>query len=333
MNTAVITVLMPVYNAERYLREAIDSILSQTYSNFEFMIINDGSTDSSENIILSYNDPRIRYIKNEQNIRLIATLNKGIELCRTKYIVRMDADDISVADRVQIQFDFMEANEDVAICGSWFRFVGSEQIIRYKRTHDEIMLKMLYQCHICHPAIIIRKKFIDELEIKFDSDMPHAEDYDLFTRVGERHKLANVQQVLLQYRVHESSVSFKNKQTQDDNSLRIKKRLFNKIGIDASENEIELFRKISQYEYAKTEDLIHETREILEKLLYANEKSAFFKKDFFRKALAQFWFNTCYNLAGIGFWVKREYRSSLLSKYYSLNTVQQLKFFLKPLLK
>ena len=95
----VVTVLMPVYNGAAYLREAMDSILHQTYHDFEFLIINDGSTDESENIIHSYQDSRIRYLKNETNIRLIATLNKGLKEASGKYIVRMDADDISVSSR------------------------------------------------------------------------------------------------------------------------------------------------------------------------------------------------------------------------------------------
>jgi glycosyltransferase involved in cell wall biosynthesis len=94
--TALVSVLMPVYNGEAFLREAIDSVLQQTYTHFELIIINDGSTDSSEGIILSYNDSRIRYVKNERNMQLIATLNKGFALAQGKYIARMDADDCSV---------------------------------------------------------------------------------------------------------------------------------------------------------------------------------------------------------------------------------------------
>ena len=124
MTSATVTVLMPVYNGEMYLREAIDSILHQTFTDFEFLIINDGSTDNSETIILSYDDSRIRYEKNDSNLKLIATLNKGIELAKGKYIVRMDADDISIPDRIEKQVAFLEKNPDVGICGSWFTAFG-----------------------------------------------------------------------------------------------------------------------------------------------------------------------------------------------------------------
>ena len=109
-NLPLITVLMPVYNGEKYLQQAIESILKQTFTDFEFLIINDGSTDNSENIILSYDDSRIRYIKNEENLRLIRTLNKGIELAKGKYIARMDCDDISLPYRFEKQLKEFQNN-------------------------------------------------------------------------------------------------------------------------------------------------------------------------------------------------------------------------------
>ena len=107
-NKYLISVILPAYNAEEYIYAAIDSILQQTYTNFELIVINDASTDHTEEIILSFSDKRIRYIKNEQNLKLIKTLNKGIALANGKYIARMDADDISMPNRFQIEYEFME---------------------------------------------------------------------------------------------------------------------------------------------------------------------------------------------------------------------------------
>ena len=115
------TVLMPVYNAEKYVAEAIDSILNQTFNDFEFLIINDGSTDNSLDIIKSYDDPRITIINNETNLGLSHTLNKGIELARGEYIIRMDADDISLSIRLEKQIEFMDSNQHIGICGSWIQ--------------------------------------------------------------------------------------------------------------------------------------------------------------------------------------------------------------------
>ena len=117
MTNCLISIILPAYNAEKYLKEAIDSILAQTYTNFELIVINDGSTDKTEEIILSYQDSRIRYIKNEKNLKLIRTLNKGIGLAKGKYIARMDADDISLPHRLKEEVEFMEAHPNIGEIG------------------------------------------------------------------------------------------------------------------------------------------------------------------------------------------------------------------------
>ena len=120
----LVTVLMSVYNGEKYLERAIKSILNQTFKDFEFLIINDGSTDNSVKIIQSFNDLRLRLIHNESNIGLIKTLNKGLKLSNGKYIARMDCDDISLPKRLSIQASFMEKYPEIGVCGSWVKIIG-----------------------------------------------------------------------------------------------------------------------------------------------------------------------------------------------------------------
>jgi glycosyltransferase involved in cell wall biosynthesis len=132
MMSAKITVLMPVYNAEQFLREAIDSMLNQSFRDFEFLIMDDGSTDSSISIIQQYQDPRIRLIRNEKNLGISPTLNKGIELASSDLIARMDADDISYPDRLQKQYDYMMAHPDCALLSAWARVI----------THDKKFVRM-----------------------------------------------------------------------------------------------------------------------------------------------------------------------------------------------
>ena len=123
MRNPKITVLMPVYNGEKYLREAIGSILNQTFNDFEFLIINDSSTDSTREIILSYDDTRIRLEDNEKNIGLTHSLNKGLRLAKGKYVARMDADDISLPDRLEKQLAVIENNTDVSIVACWIDII------------------------------------------------------------------------------------------------------------------------------------------------------------------------------------------------------------------
>lgn len=329
-----ITVLMPVYNSEKYLKESIESILNQTFKDFEFLVINDGSTDNTEKIILNYTDPRIRYLKNEKNIRLISTLNKGFELAQGKYIVRMDADDISLPDRIAIQYQFMETHPDVAVCGSWFETIGdTNKIVKYVGGHQQIMLKMLYQCHLCHPSLIIRKSALDDFPKKFDPSYLHAEDYEFFTRMGETKYIDNIQAVLLKYRHHPNSVSINNKIIQDENSIRVKKHLFHKLGLNVSEGDLEVFRKISEHSYDKTKYFLDQSNWILQSMEEANNKSHFFETDFFQKSMSVFWFHVCYNLTSLGLSSLKTYYSSPLTKFYTPRLLYKIKFFIKSLFR
>ncbi|MFT5919102.1 MAG: glycosyltransferase involved in cell wall biosynthesis, partial [Granulosicoccus sp.] len=142
----LVTVLLPVYNAEKFLEQAIRSVLDQTFTEFEFLIINDGSTDRSEEIIVSFNDSRIRYIKNETNLKLIKTLNKGIEFASGKYIARMDADDISLPTRFEQQVALLEKQPEIGVCGTnciIFTTKGEESPSQYASDNDEIKFNML----------------------------------------------------------------------------------------------------------------------------------------------------------------------------------------------
>ncbi|NGP46765.1 glycosyltransferase family 2 protein [Bacillaceae bacterium SIJ1] len=161
MNTfKKVTVLMPVYNGAKYLSEAIESILNQTYKEFDLLIINDGSTDNSEEIINRFSDDRIKYIANDKNIGLIRTLNKGICLVRSEYIARMDADDISLPMRLEKQIKFMDEHQDIAVSGTSVLVFNEKGTIGksiVSKDSNEIKTRLLFHCALMHPSVIIRK--------------------------------------------------------------------------------------------------------------------------------------------------------------------------------
>lgn len=205
-----ITVLMPVYNAEKYLRGAIESILDQTFADFEFLIIDDGSTDKSLNIINSYNDPRIKLIRNTKNLGIIKTLNRGLSLAKGVYIARMDADDISTQDRLEKQVNFMDDHLEIGVCGSWvkifthFKFLG--YVIKLPTNPEDIKLDLRRRNVIQHPSVILRKSLFDEFGLRYLNNFRHAEDYDLWVRASKLFPLANLPEVLLYYRYSPKSV-------------------------------------------------------------------------------------------------------------------------------
>ena len=321
---------MPVYNASKFLREAIDSILSQTYTDLELLIINDGSTDDSEQIIVSYSDPRIRYVKNESNLRLIATLNKGIGLTDTPYIVRMDADDISLPDRIALQVAYMDLHPDVALCGSGFRTMGLDDITSiYDEHHDDIMYQMLYQCRILHPTIIMRTSMIKPFPMLFDPAFIHAEDYDFFVRLGQRYRLANVAKVLLRYRHHPDSISQKHKEIQKENSNIIRHRQFQTIGYDPTPQQLSDFAWLNYQHYGQVVSSPDELRTFLEAVIEANGKSKVLDHELLKKRLSTLWFSYCYHITTI----EAFYRSSVLTTYVHPTLVQRMKWGLRRWLK
>ncbi|HEY4324708.1 MAG TPA: glycosyltransferase [Mucilaginibacter sp.] len=202
---AALTVLMPVYNAERFLESAIDSILNQTFTDFDFLIIDDGSTDNSINIIRSYTDKRIRFYQNEENLGISATLNKGIQLATTELIARMDSDDVSYPERLQKQYDFIMANPDGALYSCWVKVIGQEnQFIRQDNFNsDYYYYNLTFICWIYHPTIIFRKKDVQEVGMYTEL---FAEDFELFWQLSRKYKIYNLSEVLLDYRVTDQSL-------------------------------------------------------------------------------------------------------------------------------
>ncbi|MFD2247978.1 glycosyltransferase family 2 protein [Pontibacter ruber] len=194
-----LTVLMPVYNAERFLREAIDSILQQTYKDFDFLLIDDGSTDSSVTIIQSYQDPRIRFYQNEKNLGISATLNKGIELAETDYIARMDADDVSYPDRLEKQLHYLQTNPDCAMVSSFARIIDEGgQFVRQDRMKSEhFYYNLTFICWIYHPTVMYRKDSVKEVGMYTAT---YSEDFELFWQLSRRYRIHTLPATLLDYR-------------------------------------------------------------------------------------------------------------------------------------
>lgn len=207
MKPPLVTVLMPVYNTAKYLKEAIDSILTQTYTSFEFVIIDDASTDASVSIVQSYKDSRIKLFVKPQNTGYTTSLNMGLEVAKGKYIARMDGDDISTIDRLEKQVAFLEQQTDIAVCGSWYEYIGGKKIIELPSTHDEIKVALLTYCAMGHPTVMLRNSFFKENQLKYNIENEPAEDYDLWARISSVGRLANIPEVLLHYRIHANQVS------------------------------------------------------------------------------------------------------------------------------
>lgn len=205
-----VTVLMPVYNAARFVEAAIRSVLAQTFDDFELVVIDDGSSDDSARIVRSFDDPRIRFVQNERNLGLTPTLNRGLALARGEFVARQDADDLSEPPRLERQVAFLDANPEVAVVGSWYTKIGEHGEPLGKRTPptDDVSVQwaMLSYCPIVHSAATFRRDAITALGA-YDERFGYAEDFDLWSRVAKRYRMANVPEYLVQYRVLPTSMT------------------------------------------------------------------------------------------------------------------------------
>lgn len=241
LKAPLVSVVMPVYNGEKYLKEAIDSILNQTFKDFELLLINDASTDNSEKIINSYNDSRIIYIKNEQNLGLIKTLNKGLDFAKGEFVARMDQDDISHSERFEKQLIIFKKNPEIGVCGTWFtlfRENHEDKIIEHPEYNDSIKIGLLTSCFIGHPTVMMRKKAIENY--RYDINYQAAEDFELWTRLIRVTQFYNIQESLLKYRFHSSNISVLENSVQVTNTKIITGNQLKYIDIANSDENIEL---------------------------------------------------------------------------------------------
>lgn len=243
-----ISVLMPIYNTrEDHLREALESILNQTYGDFEFILLDESDklAQSVEDIILSYNDERIKHCKFDQRKGLIASLNYGIEIAQGDYIARMDADDVSLPQRFEKQLAFMEENPDVDILGSWIEDFPKKSVIELPVDNEKIVNYLLFvNCAVAHPSVFMRKTSVEKLNIRYNPDEKHAEDYGLWLSLINKAKFANLPEVLLKRRIHTEQTSTLDAEKVNRKALRLRLEAQGKIlGIDKKE-ELEIAEKI-----------------------------------------------------------------------------------------
>jgi Glycosyl transferase family 2 len=203
---------MSVFNGEKFLQEAVESILQQTFRDFEFIIIDDGSTDTSGSILDSYqkSDVRVR-VYHQENKGLVDSLNRAWKLARGKYIARMDADDVSMPDRLTRQISFMDTHPLVAVAGGAIQLIDARgktvrRLMKFPSTDSQIKELLRYDCALCHPTVLLRKSALVALQ-GYRKVVIDAEDYDLWLRIADRFHLANLDSVVLKYRLHSCQIS------------------------------------------------------------------------------------------------------------------------------
>lgn len=321
MNQPLVSVLIPCYNAEDHVEQALNSILEQTYSNLEIIAINDCSTDRTSAILhsMAKKDSRIRVVDNEENLKLIKTLNKGVALCSGVYIARMDADDIALPERIEKEVRFLEKNLDHDIVSSLFLAFHTDNPSKKTLHHnplnyEDLRAYMLFKSGICHPAVMIRKRVFTELGLQFEMEYLHVEDYALWSKAIYKTKIANIGEPLLLYRVHKQQVSSLNEKLQLENKKKVFKIHCEHLNLPSSEEHLDIYASvaeavpsISSIEYLK------KCEDFMLHLIAINKKQTFCNMQYLEGMLAIHWLRLCAN-SQLGFKVIKTLKESALYK-------------------
>ncbi|MEQ9363129.1 MAG: glycosyltransferase family 2 protein [Leptospirales bacterium] len=333
-----ISVLMPVYNAERFVEKAIRSVLNQTFKDFELVIVNDGSRDRSVEIIEAFDDSRIRLVHNEQNMGLARVRNRLLELARAPYIAWLDSDDYSEATRLRVQFDYLENNSSAVLCGGFVRPFDhdsgrSGRVWQYPTDPQETKVRLLFDDPLATSAVMVRRNVFVDHKIEFRLEYPPAEDYDVWERVAQHGDILNLNRVLTHYRIHANQSSTAGRDREIESVRKIQERQLNRFGIVASGEEREVHLKFGLNDYSleyidaaafsgsressegvRSPGAFEDAAETwLERLLAHNEDCGFYQKTAFRAVIADRWYRVCYARWKTGWWAFRRYRASPLA--------------------
>jgi hypothetical protein len=241
----LLSIVFPVYNAEKYLAQAVESILNQTFHDFVFLAINDGSTDGSVAILTDFQakDSRLQVLHQPHNLGLIAALNRGCSATQSRYIAIMHADDVSLPARFERQIGYLETHPEIGVLGTWIKHLDSQghifKEIRYPTLPGLVKWILPFYCSLAHPAVMMRRAAIAPLGFYREGQLV-VEDYDLWARASQITQLANYPEVLLYYRLSETSWSGRNKAIQEQNALRIAHRMVTDLIGDVDPNAVRL---------------------------------------------------------------------------------------------
>ena len=279
-HTPLVSIIMSVYNEERYLRQSLESLLGQTMSDFEIIIIDDCSNDRTVEIIESYHDARIHLVRNETNQGLTRNLNKALEYCKGKYIARMDGDDICLPKRLEMQVHYLETHPKIMLTGCQTRTFGEQKMVwRLKASPQQLRIMMLIRPVLAHPSFMMRGELIRKYGFRYDESFRSAQDYDFAQRVSERFDIGIVPKVLLNYRTHKKQVSSRSSTEQYSNADRVRKRQLYALGITELDEETEkAYRSWIQEEHTGEISYFIKSSELIDKICRANRERRLYPK-------------------------------------------------------
>jgi glycosyltransferase involved in cell wall biosynthesis len=303
-----LSVLMPARNAAPYIREALDSILAQTFGDFEVLLFDDGSTDATRSIAASIPDPRIRISGTRTSRGIVSVLNDCLHEARGRFIARADADDIAHALRFERQVAFLDSHPDVGVCGTWMTSFGdgNENLYAFPAAHEEIVADLLFNPSVVHPTVMFRAALEESGDIRWREGFDHAEDYEWLIRLSSFTRFANVTESLYAYRVHPGQVGSVHAAEQDAITQRLQRELIERLVPSVGDREWRMHVALTRWRIPASPDALDEIHDWFHTLCAANDRLGIYDRVACRKVIARRFFHVAayYAPFGIAAWWK-----------------------------
>lgn len=324
-----VTVLMTVYNGMPFLPDAVQCMLGQSYRDFKLLIIDDASTDGSRDWLQSVTDRRVHWMSNESNMGLASSLNRGLDLCDSDYILRMDCDDLCDRRRIEWQVEFMEAHPRLGMSGTWLKTFGvfrERERLRYAPDMAQIRANMLFGSPVAHATLIFRRASVETCHLRYDPVFTKTEDFDLCVRAAEHMEIGNLCAYTYLYRRHEGCATRRGEEEMFRQVRAIVRRQVEAIGLSPDEQGLDLHcraalgRRLNSMEEVDTADAW------LSELLTVGVASGRYDEAPLRRSIGRAWFLLCKNSTTLTPGMFSRYRRSILAAGWTPGVHDRLMF-------
>ncbi len=301
MSNPLVSIVMPVFNSEKFVGEAVESLLSQTFKDFELIIVDDGSTDKSAEIISTFQDSRIRILSNLKNRGIVFSRNRGLKDIRGKFYAPFDSDDVARPDKFEKQIDFLNKNPEFAMIGSWANLIDEHgeklpKKWKLKAKPEHIPPIMLFRNYFVHSSILVRKEFIEN--IVYEDGFDVVEDYKFCADLAFGSRVVNYPDYLLKYRFHSKSAMRKDRQRMRNQDIKIYRYLFDKLEIKLSESDLNSIFALKGERNTGALDELIDIEKFLIRIIRQNNQLQLFNHKELEKTVANRWLKACYLARG-----------------------------------
>lgn len=297
-----VSVVIPAHNAARWLPAAIDSVLAQTFADFELLVIDDASADGTADVARAVGDPRVSVIALPQNVGAAEARNTGIEVARGEFLAFLDADDLALPHRLDRQVGFLRRHPEIGLCGSWLRtFDAREETWTAYPRHEQIKTELLFRSGLLQSTIMCRSREMRRLGLHYDPAVALSEDFELWTRCVEVMRLANLPEVLVRYRIHGDNGSIRGNDRRMSFNRVIRRRQLDRLGLKPTAAEEELHHRLAEYGPTGPGQVVFDLDAVekwLLRLREGNSLSGYVTDDALCMLLYEYWRRCCIGAGG-----------------------------------